>query len=190
MRVLTEDMWNHKAKHERTRLWRMYCSPQIKAYTPDGGESTGYEEVRLALFCFSKAIMSSLPSHPHHQLAANINPQCDSYYDALRADNNRRDWRFELTGEIYLIGNTFMQTWFFGKGVEGVEGWSVITVNARGEVISLHGVVEDARSPSAQQEDEPTNPPPVVALGCWRAASPSPMDGFGEFEAPGRSSAV
>ena len=45
MRVLTEDMWNHKAKHERTRLWRMYCSPQIKAYTPDGGESTGYEEV-------------------------------------------------------------------------------------------------------------------------------------------------
>ena len=47
MRVLTEDMWNHKAKHERTRLWRMYCSPQIKAYTPDGGESTGYEEVRL-----------------------------------------------------------------------------------------------------------------------------------------------
>jgi hypothetical protein len=46
MRVLTVDMYNHKAKHERTRLWRMYCSPQIKAYTPDGGESTGYEEVR------------------------------------------------------------------------------------------------------------------------------------------------
>lgn len=45
MRVLAVDMWNQKAKHERTRLWRMYCSPQIKAYTPDGGESTGYEEV-------------------------------------------------------------------------------------------------------------------------------------------------
>lgn len=27
----------------------MYCSPQIKAYTPDGGETTGYEEVRLSL---------------------------------------------------------------------------------------------------------------------------------------------
>lgn len=63
MRVLTEDMWNHKAKHERTRLWRMYCSPQIKAYTPDGGESTGYEEVRLARSCLSEAILSSLPSH-------------------------------------------------------------------------------------------------------------------------------
>lgn len=47
MRVLTVDMWNHREKHQRTRLWRMYCSPQIKAYTPDGGESTGYEEVRL-----------------------------------------------------------------------------------------------------------------------------------------------
>ena len=53
MRVLTEDMWNHKAKHERTRLWRMYCSPQIKAYTPDGGESTGYEEVRLVPAAFA-----------------------------------------------------------------------------------------------------------------------------------------
>lgn len=145
MRVLTEDMWNHKAKHERTRLWRMYCSPQIKAHTPDGGESTGYEE-------------------------------CDSYYDNLHTDT-RRDWKFELTGELYLIGNTFMQTWFFGKGVEGVEGWTVITVNARGEVISLHGVVEDARNPSVQQEDEPANPPPVVALGCWKAAHSSPMDG-------------
>lgn len=191
MRVLTEDMWNHKAKHERTRLWRMYCSPQIKAYTPDGGESTGYEEVRLALsrlhstksFCTRHHLIPTPPT-------TDTNPQCDSYYDGLRADNNRRDWKFELTGELYLIGNTFMQTWFFGKGVEGVEGWSVITVNSRGEVISLHGVVEDARNPSVQQEDEPTNPPPVVALGCWRTASSSPMDGIGGFEAPGRISAV
>jgi hypothetical protein len=59
-----------------------------------------------------------------------------------------------------------MQTWFFGKGVEGVEGWTVITVNARGEVISLHGVVEDAANPSTRQEEEPANPPPVVALNC------------------------
>ena len=110
-------------------------------------------------------------------LAANVYRQCDSYYDKLRADDNRRDWRFELTGELYLIGNTFMQTWFFGKGVEGVEGWSVITVNARGEVVSLHGVVEESPNPSVQQEDEPANPPPVVALGCWKAAHSSPMDG-------------
>ena len=76
-----------------------------------------------------------------------------------------------------------MQTWFFGKGVEGVEGWSVITVNARGEVISLHGVVEETRNPSVQQEDEPANPPPVVALGCWRAGSSSPpMNGYGGFD--------
>ena len=136
MRVLTVDMWNHRAKHERTRLWRMYCSPEIKAYTPDGGESTGYEE-------------------------------CDSHYEVLRA-GNRLDWKFELTGDLYLIGNTFMQTWYFGKGVEGVEGWTVITVNTRGEVISLHGVVEDAATNPCkrQQEEEPTNPPPVVALNC------------------------
>lgn len=55
MRVMAVDMWNHKASHERMRLWRMYCSPQIKAYTPDGGETTGYEEVclcsRLAWRC-------------------------------------------------------------------------------------------------------------------------------------------
>lgn len=78
-----------------------------------------------------------------------------------------------------------MQTWFFGKGVEGVEGWSVITVNARGEVISLHGVVEDARNPSVRQEDEPANPPPVVALGCAAASSTPPssgsMDGHAGF---------
>ena len=63
MRVLTEDMWNHRAKHERTRLWRMYCSPQIKAYTPDGGESTGYEEVCHVLSYLAEAPLCSLPSH-------------------------------------------------------------------------------------------------------------------------------
>jgi hypothetical protein len=47
MKVMAVDMWNHKAQHQRLRLWRMYCSPQIKAYTPDGGETTGYEEVCL-----------------------------------------------------------------------------------------------------------------------------------------------
>lgn len=114
-----------------------------------------------------------------------MNRQCDSYYDKLRADDNRRDWKFELTGELYLIGNTFMQTWFFGKGVEGVEGWSVITVNARGEVVSLHGVVEESPNPSVQQEDEPANPPPVVVLGCWRASSSSHMDGYGGSAATG-----
>jgi hypothetical protein len=77
-----------------------------------------------------------------------------------------------------------MQTWFFGKGVEGVEGWTVLTVNARGEVISLHGVVEDARNISVRQEQEPTNPPPVVALNCTTS---SPAAGYAGFDvaAPG-----
>ena len=83
-----------------------------------------------------------------------------------------------------------MQTWFFGKGVEGVEGWSVITVNARGEVVSLHGVVEDARNPSVQQENEPANPPPVVALDCWREGRVKRAVGGAGLEAHGRSSAA
>lgn len=45
MRVVAADLWNHETKHERTRLWRMYCSPQVKLYTPDGSEANGYEEV-------------------------------------------------------------------------------------------------------------------------------------------------
>ena len=83
-----------------------------------------------------------------------------------------------------------MQTWFFGKGVEGVEGWSVITVNARGEVISLYGVVKDARNPSVQREDEPANPPSGVALGCWSEARASHVLRCGEFETLGRSFAA
>jgi hypothetical protein len=105
--------------------------------------------------------------------------QCDSHYEVLRA-GNRRDWKFELTGDLYLIGNTFMQTWYFGKGVEGVEGWTVITVNTRGEVISLHGVVEDAATNPCkrQQEEEPTNPPPVVALNYTTPSSVAGRAGF------------
>lgn len=115
-------------------------------------------------------------------------PQCDSHISALQTTTDA-SWKFELTGDLYLIGNTFMQTWFFGKGVEGVEGWSVITVNARGEVISLHGVVEDSRNPSVRQEEEPANPPPVVALG-YSDPSTSPScsaAGLGRFDsgAPG-----
>jgi hypothetical protein len=45
MKVMAVDMWNHKAQQARLRLWRMYCSPQVKAYTPDGSKTTGYEEV-------------------------------------------------------------------------------------------------------------------------------------------------
>jgi hypothetical protein len=176
MRVMAVDMWNHKAKHERTRLWRMYCSPQIKAYTPDGAETTGYEEVRLPAGKFNS-----------YRAAQLIRQQCDSNYEKLHADN-RRDWRFELTGDLYLIGNTFMQTWFFGKGVEGWEGWSVITVNNRGEVISVHGVVEDAQRHSIRREDEPTNPPPVVALAC--SASASSAGYRGGFETSSRWSAA
>jgi hypothetical protein len=178
MRVMAVDMWNHKAKHERTRLWRMYCSPQIKAYTPDGGETTGYEEVGLP---------ARETLQPHSRAAElTTNKQCDSNYDKLHAEN-RADWKFELTGDLYLIGNTFMQTWFFGKGIEGWEGWNVITVNNRGEVVSLHGVVEDAQRHSIRREDEPANPPPVVALDCSTFVS---VAGRGEFEAPGRWTAA
>lgn len=66
-------------------------------------------------------------------------------------------------------------------------GWTVITVNARGEVISLHGVVEETPKPSVRREEEPANPPPVVALGCWREGRDELVGGF---EAPGRSVAA
>lgn len=59
MQVMAADIWNHQAKHQRTRLWRMYCSPQIKAYALDGSESTGYEEVGLALLAMSPATRRS-----------------------------------------------------------------------------------------------------------------------------------
>ena len=182
MRVLTVDMWNHRAKHERTRLWRMYCSPEIKAYTPDGGESTGYEEVCPT--CLVACNIINL--HPYSAKLLTTYSQCDSQYEVLRA-GNRLDWKFELTGDLYLIGNTFMQTWYFGKGVEGVEGWTVITVNTRGEVISLHGVVEDAATNPCkrQQEEEPTNPPPVVALNCTTPSSVAGCAGFDIVTASG-----
>ncbi|KAM0706071.1 hypothetical protein Q7P35_006619 [Cladosporium inversicolor] len=181
MRVLTVDMWNHKAKQERTRLWRMYCSPQIKAYTPDGGESTGYEEVYLVL---SLSFCSRESGNFMFAASQLTNSQCDTQISHLQLTTPSY-WKFSLTGDLYLTGNTFTQTWFLGHGVEGVEGWSVITVNARGEVISLHGVVEDARNPSVRQEEEPANPPPVVALGCWREGSVG-GGGEGGFEERGR----
>lgn len=49
MQVLTVDMWSQKARQERMRLWRMYCSPRITIHTPDGYESTDYEEDCLEL---------------------------------------------------------------------------------------------------------------------------------------------
>lgn len=83
----------------------------------------------------------------------------------LRADG-RSDWRFELTGELSMSGNVLLQEWFFGKGIEGRKGWSVLTLNNRGEVVSLRGVVENTPSHSTRCKDQPSNPPPILALDC------------------------
>ena len=49
--AVTVDVWNNPSKSERIKLLEQFCSPQIKAYAPDGSETTGPEEV--------------CPSHPH-----------------------------------------------------------------------------------------------------------------------------
>jgi hypothetical protein len=79
-----------------------------------------------------------------------------------------------------MEGNVLVQTWFFGKGVEGWKGWNVLTLNNRGEVVSLHGVVEGARSHSTRR-DQPSNPPPVLALSCSISYI---THGGGDFAAP------
>lgn len=91
--------------------------------------------------------------------------KCDSNYAKLRADG-RQDWKFELTGDLCMKGNVLVQEWFFGKGVEGRKGWSVLTLNNRGEVVSLRGVVENTPSHSTRCKDQPSNPPPIFALDC------------------------
>lgn len=49
MQAVTVDVWNNTSKTERTKLLEQYCSPTIKAYAPDGSETTGIEEVRPTL---------------------------------------------------------------------------------------------------------------------------------------------
>lgn len=46
MQAVTVDVWNHPSKTERIKLLEQYCSPIIKAYAPDGSETTKIEEVR------------------------------------------------------------------------------------------------------------------------------------------------
>jgi hypothetical protein len=108
-----------------------------------------------------------------------MNEKCDSNYAKLRADG-REDWTFELTGDLWMEGNVLVQTWFFGKGFEGWKGWNVLTLNNRGEVVSMHGVVDGARSHSTLK-DQPSNPPPVLALSC---SSSHMALGGGGFAAP------
>jgi len=45
MQAVTIDVWNNDSKTERLKLMKKYCSPQMKAYAPDGSETVGYEEV-------------------------------------------------------------------------------------------------------------------------------------------------
>ena len=49
MQAVTVDVWNNTSKTERAKLLEQYCSPTIKAYAPDGSETTGIEEVRPTL---------------------------------------------------------------------------------------------------------------------------------------------
>jgi hypothetical protein len=80
-----------------------------------------------------------------------------------------------------MEGNVLVQEWFFGKGIEGWKGWNVLTLNNRGEVVSFHGVVEGAQSHSTRIKDQPSNPPPVLALSC--SVSHIALGG-GAFDAP------
>lgn len=43
--AVTIDAWNNPSKTERIKLLEQYCSPTMKAYAPDGSETTGPEEV-------------------------------------------------------------------------------------------------------------------------------------------------
>ena len=45
MQAVTVDVWNNTSKTERIKLLEQYCSPAMKAYAPDGSETTGIEEV-------------------------------------------------------------------------------------------------------------------------------------------------
>src|ERR1700712_1967949 len=45
MQAVTVDVWNQRFKIERIKLLETYCSPQMKAYAPDGSETTGFEDV-------------------------------------------------------------------------------------------------------------------------------------------------
>lgn len=107
--------------------------------------------------------------------------KCDSNYAKLHA-HARADWKFELTGDLHMSGNVLLQTWFFGKGTEGRNGWAVLTLNNRGEVVSLRGVVEEAPSHGTRCKDQPSNPPPTLALDC--SASYNTHRG-GHIPAPG-----
>jgi len=52
MQAVTVDVWNQHSKTERIKLLETYCSPQIKAYAPDGSETTGCEEVGQYTWAF------------------------------------------------------------------------------------------------------------------------------------------
>lgn len=45
MGAVTVDVWNQESKTERINLLQTYCSAEMKAYAPDGSETTGFEEV-------------------------------------------------------------------------------------------------------------------------------------------------
>ena len=46
MQAVTVDIWNDTSEIERIKLLGQYCSPTIKAYAPNGSETTGIEDVR------------------------------------------------------------------------------------------------------------------------------------------------
>lgn len=91
--------------------------------------------------------------------------KCDANYEKLHADG-REDWKFELTGDLWMSGNVLMQTWFFGKGQTGWSGWDVVTLNDRGEVVSLYGLIEGAFTPVTLCKDDPSEAPALLAHDC------------------------
>lgn len=46
MKAVTVDVWNNTPKTERIKLLEQYCSSAMKAYAPDGSETSGIEGAR------------------------------------------------------------------------------------------------------------------------------------------------
>ena len=79
MQAVTVDVWNQESKKDRIKLLEKFCSPQMKAYAPDGSETTGCEEVS-----------SLFPVDSNGQLT------CETVRQQLRKATRRRQTRVDV----------------------------------------------------------------------------------------------
>jgi len=62
---------------------------------------------------------------------------------------NRKEWKFEVVGQLLLNHNVIQQAWVFGKGQEGEwKGWDVIIIGKDGKVEFLYALIEGMNSHS------------------------------------------